>query len=68
MMDMKIECPLGASDECSMNCNGTCMMNCSPCIGMTREELGDSKVDQFKQCCTDVIERIPNTLDMLGDQ
>lgn len=38
-MDVKIECPMGASDECSMNYNGTCMMNCSPCIGMTREEL-----------------------------
>lgn len=56
MMDMKIECPMGASDECSMNCNGTCMMNCQPCIGMTREELGDSKLDQFEKCCADVIE------------
>lgn len=67
-MDMKIERPMGASDECSMNCNGTCMMNCQPCIGMTREELRDSKLDQFEKCCADVIERVPNTLDMLGDQ
>lgn len=66
MMDMKIECPMGASDECSMNCNGTCMMNFSPCIGMTREDY--SKLDQFEKCCADVIERVPNTLDMLGDQ
>ena len=50
MMDMKIECPMGASDECSMNCNGTCMMNCQTCIGMTREELRDSKLDQFEKC------------------
>ena len=50
----------GASDECSMNC--------SPCIGMTREELRDSQLDQFEQCCTDAINLIPNTLDMLGDQ
>lgn len=72
-MDAKIECPMGTSDECSMNCNGTCMMNCLPCVGMTREEiecwkLEASQAEQFEQCCADVIDHIPNTLDMLGDQ
>ena len=32
------------------------------------EKLGDSKLDQFEKCCADVIDRMPNTLDMLGDQ
>lgn len=35
---------------------------------MCGEELRDSKLDQFEKCCADVIERVPNTLDMLGDQ
>ncbi len=35
---------------------------------MCGEELGDPKLDQFEKRCADVIERTPNTLDMLGDQ
>lgn len=33
---------------------------------MCGEKLEDSRAEQFEQCCADVIDRIPNTIDMLG--
>lgn len=40
--DIKIACPIAASDECQFNYEGMCMMNQLPCRGMTREELEES--------------------------
>ena len=45
MMDVKIECPLGPSDECSFNVGGNCMMSMSLCLGMTRAEIEDEDGD-----------------------
>lgn len=32
------------------------------------KRLSDSQTEQLKRCCADVIERIPNALDMLGKE
>lgn len=30
------------------------------------EQLNDPRIEKLERCCTDAIDRIPNTLDMLG--